>query len=78
MKCNDMKCKLNECIQHKIDVSIYLFFCWFYYFKVTRIRETMSLKLKMLWGGDPHTPHFSLEILPIFEVSRLASMPHPD
>ena len=34
----------------------------------------MSLKLKMLWGGDPHTPHFSLEILPIFEVSRLASM----
>ena len=25
-------------------------------------------------GGDPQTPRFSLEILPIFEVSRLASM----
>ena len=46
-----MKCKLNECIQHKIDVSIYLFFCWFYYFEVTRIRETMYFKLKIVWGG---------------------------
>ena len=51
-----MKCKLKESIQLKIDVSIYLFFCWFYYFKVTRIRETMSLKLEILWGGTPIPP----------------------
>ena len=56
MNCNDMKCKLNESIQHKIEVSIYLFFSLFYYFKVTRMRETMTLKLKMLWGGTPRPP----------------------
>jgi hypothetical protein len=48
-----MKCKLNESIQHKIEVSIYLFFSLFYYFKVTRMRETMSLKLEISWGRTP-------------------------
>ena len=38
------------------------------------MRETMTLKLKMLWGGGPPDPRFSLGILPIFEASRLASM----
>ena len=56
MKCNDMKCKLKESIQLKIDVSIYLFFCWFYYFKVTRIRETITLKLNILLGRTPRPP----------------------
>ena len=53
MKCNDMKCKLNESIQHKIEVSIHLFFSLFYYFKVTRMRETVSLKLEISWGRTP-------------------------
>ena len=63
----------RESDKHKsVSVKVYLLFCFviFHSLKVTRMQETKSRKLIFSGGG----PCFGFEMLPIFEVSRLARM----